>query len=131
MTIATNLPKRNPNRIVAVSWAEKRKQIKAKFVPTEPKDGEVLLMVERPQTGPYTFHEYGKGDLITQYAEVPVSYVVLRVKPGYTRSGEGWKKWEQLLVARVATDRDHQALESQRAVHAAESQAIMDRMMSS
>ena len=56
------------------------------------------------------------------------SYVVTSAKPGYTRAGEGWKEWEQLVTARLATQEDHDAVADQKAAHDAESRRVMQAM---
>jgi len=53
------------------------------------------------------------------------SYVVTTAKDGYTRGGEGWKVWEQLVTARLATQEDHDAVAEQRAAHEAESRRVL------
>jgi hypothetical protein len=193
----TNLPQRQPAAVKVASPTGVRAGTKAKFIPRDPKDGEVMLILTRPQSGPYTFQEYARGDLIEHQgarvngldrawitpsvlggaylaaqtgnadtlplladaledagctnaevlallrnrtsggwvgkiiSTVTQSYVVVATKPGYTRSGEGWKVWEQIVVARLATDADHEAVAEQKATHEAETQRVMDRMMNS
>lgn len=124
---AINLP-RSPSSARVISFAGARENFKAKFVPRPPKDDESMLLIQRPQIGPYDFLEYARGDLITS-SSLPV--VVTAAKAGFTRSGEGWKRWEQLLVVRPANDADHAAVAAQRAEQAAESERVMARMMSS
>lgn len=125
---ATNLP-RNPTAAKVISFAAARENFTSKFVPREPRNDESMLLVRRPQIGPYEFLEYARGDLITANVASPV--VVVAAKAGFTRSGEGWKRWEQLLVVRPANDADHVAVAAQRAAQDAEHQRVMDRMMSS
>ena len=129
---AKRLPEHQP--IGAKIWTHEqaRANIKAKYVPRPPKNGETMVVVRRPQTGPYDFAEYGTGDLIRYHHEGTNHHaVVTAAKPGYSRSGEGWKVREQILVTRPATDADHAAVSSQRSAHEAEHRRVMDRMMSS
>jgi hypothetical protein len=57
------------------------------------------------------------------------SYVVTSAKPGYTRAGEGWKEWEQLVTARLATQDDHDAVAAQKAAQEAETRRVMQASM--
>lgn len=125
---ATNLPK-TPSSTKVISFAAACENFTAKFVPRAPKPDESMLLVQRPQVGPYDFLEYARGDLITANVASPV--VVVAGKAGFTRSGEGWKRREQLIVVRPANEADHAAVAAQREAQAAEGQRIMGRMMQS
>lgn len=95
-----------------VAWATMKDSIKSKFVPREPREGEFLLLIRRPQTSSGAFAEYAKGEVLTTLG-LPY-YVIVAVKPGFCRGGEGWKKWEQLVVARLATTEETACLQALR-----------------
>jgi len=59
------------------------------------------------------------------------NYVVVLAKDGYTRMGEGYKVWEQILVVRLATEADRAAVADQIAAAEAETKRVMDGMMNS
>jgi hypothetical protein len=113
-TIAKHLPKQ-PLKILRVTWQSARNTIRPAYVPREPRDGEMLLHLTLPQLASGAFEIYARGDLLRRRYALPsdVSCVVVAAKPGYCRGGEGaggWRVWEQLVVARLATDRDLAAL---------------------
>lgn len=121
---ASRLPSRTPSSIKPISFAAARENFTSKFVPREPKEGEQMLLIQRPQVGPYDFLEYARGDLIAEY-------VCVGAKAGFTRRFEYGKRWEQLILVRAATDADRAAVADQRAAQDAETRRVMDRMMSS
>jgi hypothetical protein len=123
---AMNLPKRQPTNVRVISREYAERQIKAKYIPRAPKDGEAMVWLERPQMSSGEFAEFARGDLIRAK---DVSYVVVAAKPGFTRSAEGWKRWEQILVVRPATEEDEAAVAEQRAAQSAESQRSVSRIM--
>ena len=125
MAIALNLPRKRPTKIVPISLGEARANFKSKFVPRAPKDGEQILLIQRPQVGPYEFLTYAPGDLIAD------KFVCLSAKAGFTRRSEYGPRWEQLLLVRAATDEDRAAVAFQRAAEDEDTRLIMDRMMSS
>lgn len=64
--LATKLPAQQPTSVSVSSPAARREAIKGKYVPRDPKDGEVMLTLVRPQTLPSgSFLEYAAGDLIS------------------------------------------------------------------
>jgi len=125
---AKTLPKKGPSSIQFRSRKGLDAALKSKYVPREATDGEVIATLGRPQVGPYDFLEYKPGDVIFSDER---NYVVQAVKPGYTRSGEGWKVWEQSAVLRLATPVDLAAIAAQKAEQDKAGQAVMDRMMNS
>lgn len=109
---AKNIPAKQPREVTVANHAKLKSAIKSKYVPRPPRDDEATLLLQRPQTGPYQFHEYAVGDLIGDH-------VVTAAKPGFTRGGEGFKRWEQIVIARPATPDDHNAVAAQRAEQSA------------
>jgi hypothetical protein len=101
------VPKDMPRNISVSSHDHLKAMLKSKYVPSPPKEGQVSLVIQRPQIGPYSFHEYEKGDVIHDGSQF---YVVMTSKPGFTRGGEGFKKWEQCVNARPATEGEISAL---------------------
>ena len=53
-----------PRSHFITTYQNAKDMIKGKYVPREPKEDEKMLMVQRPQVGPYEFYEYQKGDVI-------------------------------------------------------------------
>lgn len=127
---AKNYPKSGPtnSREITYTWA--RDNIKAKYVPREPREGETLVKIMRPQVGPFEFATFAAGDLINVGGK---HVVVTAAKPGFTRvlHEDHGKQWEQILVIRPATAEDEEAVASQIAAARADIQRAMDRMMSS
>ena len=122
---ASNLPKRQPLSVTVANPDKAKANIKGKYVPRDPKEGEEMLLLKRPQAGAYLFTEYAVGDLIQAVGGlIQTRYVVTAAKPGYTRSGEGWKLWEQLVIARLATEEDIAAVADQAAAQRAEDRMI-------
>lgn len=124
---AKNLPAKMPTGATYIEYQAARLAIKAMYVPRPPKDGERMIVLRRPQTGSYTFASYARGDLL----RLPSGnyWVVTAARDGYSRAGEGWKVWEQMIIARPAIQADHDAVAQQAAAQVAESQSILDAMM--
>lgn len=125
--LATNVPEHNPRRIEKWNYKKVKDEVKGKYVPREPKEGESLLSLDRPQTGPYTFHEYQAGDLIQTQPDD--GWVVVAAKPGFVMGGEGFRKWKQLVVARKATPEDYDATKADAERWEVERQKAMRSML--
>ena len=142
MAKATTLPRQNPTSMVQWTVKHSKSMVGAKHTPREPRDGEKLVNVKRPQVGPYEFLEFAKGDLIEcaisdhwgNIVTQSSGYVVVAAKPGYGSGGEGrggWRVWGQVIIIRPATDADRAAVAVQTAAKAAEGKQILDGMMNS
>lgn len=119
---AVSVPAANPLEIkLRTNYVKQRGGIRM------PAENEVVAVVQRPQSGG-KFVQYKPGDLISRDG---VGYVVQAAKEGYMRSGEGWKRWEQALILRLADQQDTDGIAEQQRQKDAESQRIMDGMMQS
>ena len=117
---AATLPRANPLEIkFRIGYVKQRGGIR------EPAENEAVAIVQRPQSSG-TFVQYRPGDVIERNG---LKYVVQAAKDGYMRSGEGWKRWEQELVLRLADEADIKAVSAQKAEKDAESKRVMDGMM--
>ena len=132
-TKGATLPEKRPNGLEFRTHAGLKDQLKSKYVPREPKDGEVLAVLDRPQLSPRPAGGADRGFAVYKAGDVllmgDASYVVQAAKESYTRSGEGWKRWEQAVVLRAATDDDHAAVAPQKEEQDKASKAVMDRAM--
>lgn len=81
------------------------------ILPRQPKSDEQAVIVGRPQMsgGTGEFYEYKPGDYIKRegYGN---HQVVVAVKPGTVRSGEGYKKWEQAIITRDPTEKEQETI---------------------
>lgn len=93
------------------------------------KDGETMITVRRPQTGPASFAIYGRGDYVVTPKQA-VYVVVVCGKP-YTVTGGnlGIKEWRQVLVVRTPTTDESAQIDVLRAASAAASTAAMRRAL--
>lgn len=109
--------------------------------------------MERPQIGCRgNFLDFQTGDLIQVTIEIKTGgnkynlenprtveretrcYVIVAAKPGFVRDISNGEfsmgvKWEQLVVARLATDEDHAVIAEQKAAQDAERHSVLSRMM--
>lgn len=137
---AKTLPEKQPLEMKFLQYEKVRQQTRGrgKTMPRQPKDGEALAVLRRPQASPKTPGGAGRGFVMYKDGDVVNSdgrrYVVqAAAKEGYTRSDEdnSFKQWEQLAVLRAATDEDVLAIDDQQAAQDNDRQDRMDRAMNS
>ena len=104
--------------------------IKAKYVPRAPKDGEIVARVDRPQMRSGDFATYERGDYLRVGTDRRF-FVIVAAKAGFSRGGEGWKKWEQIVVAREPNAAELTQIQDHEAVQDEIRLRVMDQMMSS
>jgi len=123
---AARLRNTPPSRLA--DWRKAKAAFRGKVVPREPKAGEVLLDIKRPQSSRGNFPDYAVGDFFE--SESYGGLVVTAAGVGFTMSSPGeWKVWKQLIVVRPAIPSDHEAVAEQKVARDRESKRVLEGMM--
>ncbi len=127
----TTLPEKQPYHTKAVDYERAKAIWGAKLLPRQPKDGETLYRIDRPQRSPTGYGgadrgyvEYIRGDMIGD------TVIVVTGRPfrGRIQGCDGVSQL-QYAVCRPATDADRAAVADAKARQAAEGRAVMDSAM--
>ena len=123
---AARLRNTPPSRLA--DWRKAKAAFRGKVVPREPKAGEVLLDIKRPQSSRGNFPDYAVGDFFE--SESYGGLVVTAAGVGFIMSSPGaWKVWKQLIVVRPAIPSDHEAVAEQKVARDRESKRVLEGMM--